>query len=349
MSYLTLMVLAVSGGCYTNPINRAPSVSIRRPDGDIFRQQSATFTADTSDPDGDALTIGWAWRSGACPDDAHDPATQPTVQVEGPRTFTVSPVPDDPFCVWAFVTDRHQAVTPVNTDVRPLNQPPMPVVRLKSPDLAATYPLYTNFVFDGSTSLDAEDDPLHYDWSLRSAPSGFVAFPSRCLGEMTDQTSCLQATLPGRYVIALELDDGHDRSRAPATLTLDVLPDRPPCIATTSPPFAAIWDGDPTSDATFRVSSVDDDGDLQDLHYVWYYARAGDAWSVIDNDFPDLNVKADTFHIGDLAQVRVEIHDRPNQTAIDNALLMCAAQDFCAAQAGTGCFQRVTWMVQWTL
>ena len=347
---LALLALSAAGACYTNPINRAPSVTISKV-GEIFRRQSAMFTVDATDPDADALTIGWAWREGACPDFL-DRSTWPTVDVEGPlelrRTFTVSPVPDSLFCVWAFATDRHQAVNVINKAFPPRDQPPVPLLTLSSPDVAASYPLYTTFVIRDASS-DAEGDSIMLDWGLPNVPSGFTGALSPCDDPFDDHTRCLHADVPGRYVVSLGASDGAEKSIAPATLTLDVLPDRPPCIAMTSPPFGAIWAGDPTSDATFRVTSVDDDGDPRDLHYVWYYAKADEPWNVVGNDFFDLNIKAGTFNEGDLAEVRVEIHDRPNKGAIDNALLMCDTQSFCAVQAGSGCFQRVTWMVRWIL
>jgi hypothetical protein len=346
---LALFALAAGGGCYTNPINRAPSVSIS-PVGEIFRRQTATFTVDATDPDADALTIGWAWREGDCPD-FRDHLTWPKADMEGPlevmRTFTVSPVPDGLFCVWAFATDRHQAVTPINGAFAPRNQAPVPSLTLSSPDLAPTYPLYTTFAFRGAAA-DAEGDSISFTWELANSPTGFSGGLVPCDDSFDDVTRCLRADVPGRYVVSLSAFDGTEISVAPATRMLDVLPDRPPCIARTSPPYNAIWAGDPASDdAIFRVISVDDDGDAQDLHYVWYYARVDEPWNVAVNDFPELNLR-DTFREGDIAEVRVEIHDRPNKGAIDNALLMCDAQNFCAVQAGSGCFQRVTWMVRWT-
>jgi hypothetical protein len=337
------------GACYTSPINRVPTVSIS-PVGDIYHGQTATFQIDAVDPDADALTIGWAWRDGACPD-YRDHATWPDVDVEGPlelrRTFPIT-VPDRPFCVWAFARDGHQAMTAKNQDFSPQNHPPIPVLTLASPDLATSYPLNTRFVFTGNQSTDDDGDPLTFSFSVRAAPSGFIDSPSPCADTPAD-TNCLEATLPGRYVVALEAQDGFLPRAPAATMTLDVLSDQPPCIAATTPPFGTLWDGDPTSDANFRVT-VTDDGDQQDLRYVWYFARVGDPWTVVSTDsFPALNIKPATFLEGDEAEVRVEIHDRANKAAIDNALLMCETQPFCAVQAGSGCFQRVTWMVRWNL
>ena len=349
------VILGGAGGCYTNPINRVPTVSIE-PVGDVFRGQPAAFMAIASDPDGDPLTLSWAVgapvRVGVCPD-VQDQATWPPPDASGPpeieRIYKPT-APDKAFCVWAFAKDNHGAVTPFNLHVTPGNHPPTAVITLTSPDLAGSYQLYTNFVLKADAS-DPEGDPITYAWSL-TAPSGHPNTFGFCDDAESDDKRCFVADVPGRYVGSLVVADDQDApaTRAPpATITLDVLPDRLPCIAMTDPPFGSFWDGDPSQDATFTVTRVDDDGDQRDIHFKWFYARPNEPWTFVDIDFPQLNIKADSFQVGDMGQVRVEIRDRANQTAIDNALLGCGDDPVCAAQGNPGCFQRVTWTVQWSL
>lgn len=349
MPRLALLALIAGGACYTNPINRAPTVSKPESIGDIFRGQPASFTADAMDPDADPVTIGWAYHDGTCPD-ASDHATWPAMQAEGP-TFPVTS-PDHAFCIWVFATDRHHAEGVNNNTFAPRNHSPVALLDLANPDLAASYPLNTSFVFSRQRSFDPEDDPIMFEWSL-TAPTGFTGELSLCAAPGSDANRCLRADFPGRYVVALTVREESDESQgssAAAPLTLDVAADQPPCIDMTVPPFGSFWAGDPTRDATFSVAHVDDDGDPQELHFKWFYGRVDDAWTLVDNDFPGLNLKADTFHVGDEAEVRVEIRDRPNKVSIENALLACGTEPFCSAQAQRPtCFQRVTWKVKWNL
>jgi hypothetical protein len=346
---LAWLALIAGSACYTSPINRAPTVSKPESIGDIFRGQPASFTADAMDPDADPVTISWAYRDGACPD-ANDRAAQPAIQAKG-STFPVAS-PDHAFCIWAFATDSHQATDVNNNTFTPRSHPPVAVLDLANPDLASSYPLNTSFVFSRQRSFDPEDDPIEFEWSL-TAPTGFTGELSTCDALGSDANRCLRADFPGRYVVTLTVNDESDGSQGRSTappLTLDVAADQPPCIDKTSPPFGSFWVGDPTRDATFSVAHVDDDGDPQELHFTWFYGRINDPWTIVDNDFPGLNIKADTFQVGDEADVRVEIRDRPNQVSIDNALLVCGNEALCSAQPQRPtCFQRVTWKVKWNL
>jgi hypothetical protein len=57
-------------GCYTDPINMRPNVSIALQSDPIFRGGAAMFTATASDPNGDAVSYWWATTEEPCPADA---------------------------------------------------------------------------------------------------------------------------------------------------------------------------------------------------------------------------------------------------------------------------------------
>src|SRR6185369_6500756 len=82
-------LLAAAARCYTGPINSPPNkpdITVPQP---IARTQPATFTASTSDPDGDRVRLKWASAPGPC-----DPQALPVPGAATSDTFTVTPMTD---------------------------------------------------------------------------------------------------------------------------------------------------------------------------------------------------------------------------------------------------------------
>src|SRR5438552_16453615 len=64
---LIAVVSALVTGCFTHPINRAPSVLSIDLVAPFARGGAATFTALTSDPDSDTVVVSWAAFPGTRP------------------------------------------------------------------------------------------------------------------------------------------------------------------------------------------------------------------------------------------------------------------------------------------
>jgi len=78
-----------------------------------------------------------------------------------------------------------------------------------------TVPLNTNVTLDGSQSSDAENDPLTFQWSMTSTPSGSAAV----LSDPNAKQPQFLADLPGSYIGQLIVNDGNLTSD-PATVTI---------------------------------------------------------------------------------------------------------------------------------
>jgi hypothetical protein len=356
-------------GCFTHPINRAPNVMppMRTTTDTVIRGQDVTFRVDVNDPDQDHVDITWAVKSGPCPD-RNLPANWPTDASPStdpsPFTFTVSgDQTNTRFCVWALATDEHGATGANNQMVDPSNpgnQPPIAHIELVDPAFSATYPLYTKFKLVGSgEDPDGDRDPIQqYNWLPLQVPPGSDAVLGACDDGATDKTvQCFTANTPGSYTAALKVSSqapfqtSPDESVLADMKTFVVMPDAPPCISVTRPAVTAMPVPRDPSDRTFEVVQVDDDGDEfpptlahpETVTFTWSYGLKGNPLAVVDGiHSPRLIVPM--YNELDVSVVRVEVLDRrPNALA---SLQMCDT-DFCEANPGSGCFQRVTWTVTW--
>jgi hypothetical protein len=330
----------------------------------LLRGQPASYTASASDPDQDRVDFSWAVVPGDCAADT-GPASWPADRVPSspdPEVFVVpAEVTRDRFCVWAFATDAHGALGEAHSAGDPENLAPTAQIDVKRPQVAPapTYPLYTDFWLSGAASTDPEGDgPLTFAWSLDRAPVNSVARIGTCAGAGAGASEgCFFADVPGQYVVSVAVSDPQG-ARGTATVTLLVAQDQPPCIVLSDPDFLTpTLVRDPTVSNDFSVDQVDDDGDPFPpgphgrIRFRWYLGHGDEPLVSYDNDFHSLTVAANTFLLGDSGRVRVEIHDRNvgNMGAIniDNVLLECGDKPQCAATPG--CFQRVSWSIDWTI
>ena len=67
--------------------------------------------------------------------------------------------------------------------------------------------------------------------------------------------------------------------------------------------------------------------------------------------FPTLTIAPDTFKLGDMSVVRVEVHDR-QVDAIERHLRACGDSPTCSTTdplTNATCYQRFSWNVKWIL
>lgn len=357
-----------AAGCFSSPINRAPVVTGLGADVTPLHGQPATITAQGYDPDDDQLTWTWAMTPllspNVCPDKS-DPANWPPQtptpsNTSSPTSYLVTgTLTSSSWCVWAFATDRYGAVGVDNTPLVPSNNPPQPVLRVVSPNQSNSYPAYTHFELAADLSSDADGDTLVYKLTLDQAPLGSTASLLGCDDatiKADPRFQCLDVLLPGQYVISLAVYDGTTTNTT--SLTLNVLTDQPPCIAMTMPMYGtALLKDDPTAPSPITVNLVSDDGDpypntprpFQTVKFTWFKGKNDGALQYADNgSFSMLNLVATDYQPGDVANVRLEVHDR-NTAAIDAILLGCGEQPFCPVAPGSTCFVRVSWRIEMDL
>ena len=372
---VTALTVSIFAGCFSHPINRAPVVVKIDSNGSVVRGQSASFEATVTDADQDNVEVTWALVAGdSCPNP--DAVTWP------PGTATPAPAKPDTFaataeqttsnfCLWAFATDPHGAKDANNNLFRPSapdNGAPTAAITVTAPVPADIGRLYQKYRLVGSGS-DPEDDPLLApQWSFSTNAVGSLASLEPCDDAPNDDyVRCFTADLPGDYTVSLVVQSqssfktSPDKS-PPATKTLVIQPDAPPCIQMTTPPRDITFVSyDPAVDHTFSVDMVDDDGDPypprdlnqnQMLRYTWYFGKTPDAQTVVsdaqltvaDGNFRRFVVKAEDnlFQEGDFGVVRVEIRDRRPE-ALDE--LVSCDKNICSTSPT--CFQRVTWTILW--
>lgn len=350
LSFLSLGVACL--GCFTDPINRAPVVtSINADVLPVMRGKPASFTATAYDPDSDSVTVSWAQRSGGCPDLSQAPTpavTKERFPVEGTETT-------GPFCVWAFATDRYGAVGMKNHDFVPGNLPPVAMMALLSPKAASLYPLYTTFELSNE-SKDPEADSFTSEWDFDRPPGSMAQLlATGCsMAASHNDVHCFKADVPGQYTVTLTVTT-EDNQSSTDTKTYTVNMDTLPCIAMPDPRIDGTPPLDPTQAQSFTVAMVIDDGDpypppplTSDVaHFNWFFT-VKDALVSVEHDYPTLPIPTNQYHEGDVAKIRVEVHDR-NRKAVDDAFFRCGdAADLCAGDPlRPTCYQRVTWTVNW--
>ena len=352
-----------TAGCFNSPINRSPVVTMIDADGVPLRGGAVTYTAHGYDPDQDQIT--WTWATGAypCPNPS-DPGAWPLgpkPQSPSPTTFPIASVTTAE-CVWVFATDRYGATTADNTPLVPADNPPVAVIRVASPSPADSYPAYSRFRLSSASSSDADPgDPLYPTWSIDQAPLGSTATLAPCPASdpatAADPTlQCLDVLVSGQYVVSLTVSDGFMSTTT--SMTLKVLDDALPCITMTTHDYNdPTYKDDPTMPNPIVVKMVSDDGDpfpnpnnqLDTVKFTWFKGKNDGPLQYVDNGgFSELDLIPMDYQIGDVANVRLEIHDR-NTAAIDAILSDCGDQPRCPIAAGSSCFLRVSWRVEMDL
>jgi hypothetical protein len=257
-------VALACAGCFTDPINMSPTVAID-PIDPPFRGDPITFTATTSDPDGDTPTLDWNRVDGPCPRAFHARSTWPTTPWHLGPDFAVSAQDTvGPFCVWARATDSAGAAVVDVRDVSPRNHPPVVKLTLDSPADAPSFQPHTMFILSASAT-DADGDMLNFSWAIEDEPVGSTPTLDSCQsGSQTIQ--CLTIDQPGDYTVSVTVDDGQ---MDPVTVekTLHVAPGALPVavIDLESPEGLGPY----PLGSVLRVSGARSSGGDPDLTYMW--------------------------------------------------------------------------------
>ena len=240
---------AVTNGCGTNTLsytltvfnltNLPPIVNIHGPYAGVAGQPVQFSSAGTFDPDTNALTYAWAFGDGTI-----DTNANPTHAYPAEGTYNVS----------LYVNDGHGGTTTARTtaDITRAN-------RLPIADAGRNLmPLVGQIVrLDGSSSWDADLDPLSYRWEVVMRPTNSTS----TLANANTARPSLLIDRPGFYVAQLIVNDGRS----------DSTPDAVTLITANSPPIAnagrdqRVLEGNTaTLDGTGSY-----DVDLQPLTYRW--------------------------------------------------------------------------------
>jgi hypothetical protein len=277
---LVVAAALAAAGCFTSPINMAPTVQIDPP-ASVPRHGTASFSATTSDPNGGRPRLWWKTTS-ECPTDI----PPPLVWQQGPwseEDVLMLPLPgtmiEAPLCVWAQAVDDEGAASVTWLPVNPIDLPPEAHIALTSPAEATSFPLHTMFVLtpDGTTDPDDTLDTLTFSWNVEPGPLAPAAasmsgpMPAAglecmsCPPDAGPHAECCVANAPGLYDVELQVTDPANKT-AVASRSLWVLPG--------DPPVAAIDIVSPTGagpfplEAPVRFSGASSTGDPVD--FMWH-------------------------------------------------------------------------------
>ena len=118
----------------------------------------------------------------------------------------------------------------------------------------------TTVALDGSTSTDAEGNPLSYTWSLVRAPSTSGAW----LDKPAEVVTRFIPDVVGTYVVSLVVNDGQ-LSSAPVEVSIEVTPGNPPPVVT-SPADRTVVTG---STVALDASTIATAPSGSSLNFMW--------------------------------------------------------------------------------
>ncbi len=238
--------------------------------------------------------------------------------------------------------------------------PPAAVLELISPTGPGPYPLGTTFRVSWALSTGGDAmNPLTPNWILnRDGAPGSIATLTGCVDDPSSlEVQCFTADAAGTY--AVQLTVSNDTTSAPTTLALMVLPDQPPCIGDTMPQVTATVVSAVASTKLTFSATVDDDLDSLPLtmsddpaaqalfgvpHFHWFIESGTSGFNTILVDANSFKIDPGEFQIGDQARVRLEISDDDADRSAKE-FQACTADTCFTGAPSDGCFQRVTWTV----
>jgi RHS repeat-associated protein len=222
-----------------NLTNLPPIVNIHGPYAGVAGQPVQFSSAGTFDPDTNSLTYAWAFGDGTV-----DTNANPTHAYPAEGTYNVS----------LYVNDGHGGTTTARTTADIVRANRIPIA-----DAGHTLmPLVGQIVrLDGSSSWDADLDPLNYRWEVVMRPTNSTS----TLANATTARPSLLIDRPGFFVVQLIVNDG----RADST------PDGVTLITANSPPIANAGRDQRVLEG--NTATLDGTGshdvDLQPLTYRW--------------------------------------------------------------------------------
>lgn len=293
----------------------APPVAYAGDDQTVSRNTIITLNASGSyDPDNDPLVYIWSIVSN--PEGS-------TSQLDDPGSPTPQILADkeEDYIFRLVVYDGQLYSNPDTVVVNAVNNPP---IANAGPDKSGVVGVLVSL--DGSGSSDPNGDPLIYQWSIVSVPSGSAAM----ISNTTSATPTLTPDLPGIYTIQLIVNDGQINSNPDMANISAVMPNRDP-IANPGGPYSGFV-GVPVQ---FNGSgSSDPDGDP--LTFSWQFGDGGSGSGASPiRTYSNPGMYTVTLRVEDgkggsnTAQTTAQINNPvPSLTSIDPSSIVLGSPDF---------------------
>lgn len=365
---LLAALAGVSGCLYLDGINEPPDVSVRLVTDTEFvyiGERVWVDGRDTVDPDGDTLTYLFTIEHSGSAD---NPEYELCPVYMEPWEICFIPGAKVEYTVTLRVTDEQGAVSvgdPVHVTVN--NRPPVADCRIDTFAKPNNHFIVGREIWmTGVDSYDEDDgDVLYFHWEERLRPSSsvtadFVMQSSDVTGEPTDDEEAAVRMLvvpdvAGTYEVGLWVADWPGATEVSQStssmcqLHFEVDPDESPCIASTSPDFATgtlVFDRFDVR--RLEVTQVIDDldpfpgGGDGETHFQWLVEDAPGAGfvEIPGYGFPYLNIDGTEFALNQRIRVRVVAQDRATHD------LSSCPVDLATCALGAGCFQWITWDIE---
>jgi hypothetical protein len=346
-------------------------LSLRGPTTVDWAMPTAVYNAVLLDPDSNAedaaatanAKFAWAQAQG-CPE--AKTAAQTGTAETGRTSFQLPRLFGRPFCVSVLVRDEFGAETAAEMQVTTINRPePLVSLSVAYPMAPPPYGLFTQVRVGANYNLGVVDESVGAEWKI-TGPDGKPAPRQPCpslTGQgapaVSPQEACFNVDVAGSYLVELAVTDEGKVIKGTQEIKVE---DTPPCIRETEPHFATapkffeLYD----RERVFRVIEVADDADPfpfgprgNEGRLVWSIRRsdpglAAQPFLPVVGNFRELVLPARAFNPGDRIEVRLEYFDRFDLATKPRANPQCTDKDpLCQLQPESGCYQRVTWTVNY--
>ena len=304
-------VTAVLGlsGCllFTDPINRAPTVTFVDHPQPVVRGETTEFWVTVSDdrdsPSSlmvrwgafDARDGGCSWVTSSVTSSSFKSmflSVSESRSADAPYELTAGNL--DVMCLCVLAVDHDNASTVACRRIAPVNPAPA-IDDATGTTSGKNRGLCSNVHLSAERAVYDTKNTLELDWTMDysgSDPTGAKSVQlAECSGvpsEKKDQHRCFYANVPGTYTVSLTISEiatgGSRTTSAPGTFVVVVDPDHPPCILQTKPDINSQLiimsrNGDlgGSSDSrTFEVLDVADDCEplpatspKKPAHFLW--------------------------------------------------------------------------------
>ncbi|HEY7472851.1 MAG TPA: PKD domain-containing protein [Gemmatimonadota bacterium] len=230
--------------------NRAPIVDAGS-DQSITLGATANVAATATDPDADPLTFVWTVQS--------RPAGS-TAALSATNTAAVSITPDvaGEYVLQVAVSDGRggQATDTIKITATPPGMNRAPIADAGF-DLNGTETI--SITLDGTSSSDPDGDPLTFQWTFVSVPTGSTAG----IIAASAATASFTPDVEGVYVVQLAVSDGQFTSTDTATITVEPF-NHPPVGTLTLSGSAQVLAG-----AVVTATAAFTDADGEPLDFTW--------------------------------------------------------------------------------
>lgn len=370
----SFVVVAASGCFYVDPINQRPSIEIVAQSSDqVFHGDTVELHALISDPDSDN-DVTLTWHAYLC-DDATDKST---CDVDAFYTE------DRQIASFGVPVNRSDAITQVKSIrveldgvdaggavARPQQSLAIPITN-RPPDVAMRKIGRNGYVVGTPVTIFAQyGDVDSLVDSLPDVTGTFEVFTPNVGATFTAPELTLDTTDPLHPVASVVLTSGSDasnlgewqvrftatdssQSTTVQTETVELVPDRPPCLAVLQPTVPPIGVTVPVTEPTlFSVPIVVDDldvyppnpndGVLGVTRFKWSIKPPGASARQAFGTGSSVELDPAAFTIGDVVELRVEVFDR----VTEGSALGCPDGDAtCSILSDQTCLQRQTWKVE---